>query len=81
MIEALAPYASVLHGIHWWQHVARAASGSHQALIAYRTYQAEATPWATVFLVADAFESAEWYHPLAFWLAERGVSVWLMNLC
>ncbi len=77
MIEAR--YESVTHGIHIRHGVCSAPSGHHEA-IAYRTYQAGVTPWATVLVVPGAFETGALYHPLAFWLAEQGMRVILFHL-
>lgn len=73
-------HTTTLQGVQIHYGAVRAPNGSHDCVIAFRTYQAKTRPVATVLVVPGAWESAELYHPLAFWLAEQGLRVTLMNL-
>jgi alpha-beta hydrolase superfamily lysophospholipase len=75
-----APPTTMLHGVQMRYGAVRAPNGSHDAIICHRTYQMDVAATATVLVVPGAFESAELYTPLAFWLAEHGLRVTLMNL-
>lgn len=75
-----APHTTMLQGVQIRYGAVLAPNGSHDCVIAFRTYQAKTRPPATVLVVPGAWESAELFHPLAFWLAEQGLRVTLMNL-